>query len=314
MVLATASPAVFQTQIDGLAPASRGKVRDIYDLGDTLLIVATDRLSAFDVVFPTPIPQKGRVLTQMTLFWLNNIEDIVPNHMISAEIEDVLDALRDAGAQNVQSLHEALDGRSMLVLKAEPFPIECVVRGYISGSMWKDYTASGGAAELYGHALPGGLLESGKLPQPIFTPATKATSGHDENISIAQAAEIVGQETFDRLESLSLAMYKRGRDVAAEKGIIIADTKFEFGLREGEIILIDEVLTPDSSRFWDYRLYQPGRGQDSFDKQYVRDWLEERDWDKKPPAPELPSDVVEGTTNRYLEAYSRITGRDLARV
>ncbi len=304
---------MFQTQIDGLAPASRGKVRDIYDLGDTLLIVATDRLSAFDVVFPTPIPQKGRVLTQMTLFWLNNIEDILPNHLISAEIDDVLDALKDAGARNVESLHGVLDGRSMLVRKAGPFPIECVVRGYISGSMWKDYTASGGAAELYGHDLPSGLLESGKLPHPIFTPATKATSGHDENISVTQAAGIVGQETFERLESLSLAIYKRGRDVAAEKGIIIADTKFEFGLRDGEIILIDELLTPDSSRFWDYRHYQPGKSQESFDKQYVRDWLEARNWDKKPPAPELPDDVVAGTTERYLEAYRRITGMDLTK-
>ncbi len=309
--MATVTDAVFQTDIAGLALANRGKVRDIYDLGDALLIVATDRLSAFDVVFPTPIPCKGRVLTQMTLFWLNNIQDIVPNHLISAEIEDIMEAVRAAGGDASDEVASVLDGRSMLVRKAEPFPIECVVRGYISGSMWKDYVASGGAAELYGHTLPPGLVESGKLPEPIFTPATKATTGHDENISIHQAAEIVGRETFDRLESLSLAIYSRGRDVAAEKGIIIADTKFEFGLCDGQIILIDEVLTPDSSRFWDYRHYRPGQSQDSFDKQYVRDWLEARDWDKKPPAPELPPDVVAGTTERYLEAYRRITGREL---
>ncbi|BCW97473.1 MAG: phosphoribosylaminoimidazole-succinocarboxamide synthase [Armatimonadota bacterium] len=309
--MTTATNAVYQTEVKGLKLANRGKVRDIYELGDALLIVATDRLSAFDVVFPTPIPGKGKVLTQMTLFWLNNIQDIVPNHLITGEIEDIMAAVREAGGDASDEVAGILDGRSMLVRKAQPFPIECVVRGYISGSMWKDYVASGGAAELYGHKLPPGLVESGKLPEPIFTPATKATTGHDENISIHQAAEIVGQKTFDRLESLSLAIYCRGRDVAAEKGIIIADTKFEFGLRDGQIILIDEVLTPDSSRFWDYTQYQPGKSQDSFDKQYVRDWLEARNWDKKPPAPELPPDVVRNTTERYLEAYRRITGREL---
>ena len=309
--LAIGTHAVFQTDIGGLRLANRGKVRDIYDLGDELLIVASDRLSAFDVVFPTPIPGKGKVLTQMTLFWLNNLQDIVPNHLISAEIDDILDAVREAGGDASEDVAALLDGRSMLVRRAQPFPIECVVRGYISGSMWKDYVASGGAAELYGHRLPPGLVESGKLPGPIFTPATKSFEGHDENISIQRAAEIVGQDTFDRLQALSLAVYCRGRDVAAEKGIIIADTKFEFGLRDGQIILIDEVLTPDSSRFWDYRQYQPGKSQDSFDKQYVRDWLEARGWDKKPPAPELPPDVVRGTTERYLEAYRRITGREL---
>ncbi len=305
MVLATASPAVFQTQIDGLAPASRGKVRDIYDLGDTLLIVATDRLSAFDVVFPTPIPQKGRVLTQMTLFWLNNIEDILPNHLISAEIDDVLDALKDAGPGTWSLCTECWTGVPCWFVRPARSRSSAWCAGTSPAVCGRTTQRPEGRRSFTGTISRAACWSRASCRNPIFTPATKATSGHDENISVTQAAGIVGQETFERLESLSLAIYKRGRDVAAEKGIIIADTKFEFGLRDGEIILIDELLTPDSSRFWDYRHYQPGKSQESFDKQYVRDWLEARNWDKKPPAPELPDDVVAGTTERYLEAYRR---------
>ncbi len=302
---------VYETNIRGLTLAGRGKVRDIYDLGDSLLIIATDRLSAFDVVFPTPIPQKGRVLTQMTLFWLDKVRDIIPNHLIAADTGRMVEAAVRAGAENSPELRWVLDGRSMLVVKAQPFPIECVVRGYISGSMWKDYKTKGEQTTLYGHNIPSGLKESEKLPQSIFTPATKATSGHDENISTRRAAEIVGQEPFAKLQSTSIAIYERGLGIAAQNGIIIADTKFEFGVYNGDIILIDEILTPDSSRFWDAASYTPGNAQDSFDKQYVRDWLETRRWDKKPPAPDLPSDIVEGTKERYIEAYRRVTGQEL---
>jgi phosphoribosylaminoimidazole-succinocarboxamide synthase len=308
----TCVPVVYETDIAGLTLAGRGKVRDIYDLGERLLIVATDRLSAFDVVFPTPIPDKGRVLTQMTLFWLSKLGGIVPDHLISADTTDIVGACREAGATaGADGLAKVLDGRAMLVKKAQPFPIECVVRGYMAGSMWKDYRAMAGGGELYGHRLPSGLAESGRLPEPIFTPATKAASGHDENISVGEAARIVGTQQFEKLQTLCLEIYRQGSELAAERGIIIADTKFEFGLLDGEIILIDEVLTPDSSRFWDEAAYAPGGPQDSFDKQYVRDWLEARGWDKKPPAPDLPEDVAAGTSGRYLEAYRRITGSSL---
>ncbi len=309
----TSAAFVHETDIAGLTLAGRGKVRDIYDLGDRLLIVATDRLSAFDVVFPTPIPRKGCVLTQMTLFWLSKLGGIVPDHLISADTASIVSACREAGATTgADALAEMLDGRAMLVKKAQPFPIECVVRGYIAGSMWKDYRAMAGGGELYGHRVPGNLRESDRLPEPIFTPATKAASGHDENISVGEVARIVGTEQFEKVQAFSLELYRRGSELAAGRGIIIADTKFEFGLLDGEIILIDEVLTPDSSRFWDAAAYSPGGPQQSFDKQFVRDWLEARAWDKKPPAPELPEDVVAGTTERYLEAYRRITGRNLS--
>lgn len=304
--------AVFQTDIDGLKLVSRGKVRDIYDLGQSLLIIATDRLSAFDVVFPTPIPHKGQVLTQMTLHWLGELKDIIPNHLISADTDGIIAAAAQAGAKDAAAHRDALSGRSMLVRKAQTVPIECVVRGYISGSLWKDYVASGSGC-VRGMNLGTGLKESDKLPQPIFTPSTKAAEGHDENISTEQAASIVGAEIANRLEQASLALYTRGSEIAAERDIIIADTKFEFGMVDGEPTLIDEVLTPDSSRFWDRKAWQPGSAQESFDKQYVRDWLEARNWDKKPPAPQLPADVVEGTTSRYLEAYRRITGKELPR-
>lgn len=302
---------VYSTRIPNLEPSHSGKVRDIYDLGDRLLLVATDRLSAFDVVFPNPIPYKGRALTQMTLFWLAALADIVPNHLISADIEDILDAVRDAGGKPDAQAREELLYRSMLVKKAQPFSIECVVRGYMAGSLWKEYKELKHGGNLLGYDFPEGLELSSRLPQPIFTPATKAVTGHDENISRTQAAAIVGQENFQELERISIALYNKGRAIAAEKGLIIADTKFEFGQLDGQIILIDEVLTPDSSRFWDEDRYKPGVAQDSFDKQYVRDFLEGLEWDKTPPAPELPEAVVGGVSSRYLEAYRRISGRDL---
>ena len=274
---------------------SRGKVRDIYDLGDRLLIVATDRLSAFDVVLPTPIPDKGRVLTQLSLFWFEKLRDIVPHHVISAtEFPPILAAVS-----------EQLRGRAMLVRRTEPIPIECVVRGYLSGSGWKEYKASG---KVCGIALPAGLRESDKLPEPIFTPATKAQSGHDENISFEDAADRIGRELAARLREVSLEIYRRAAAYALERGIIIADTKFEFGLAGIELVWIDEALTPDSSRFWPAADYAPGGPQPSFDKQYVRDYLERIGWKKQPPAPELPPDVVEATRARYLEAHRRLTG------
>ncbi|MEI6914019.1 MAG: phosphoribosylaminoimidazolesuccinocarboxamide synthase [Armatimonadota bacterium] len=302
---------IFETNIPGLTPSGRGKVRDLYDLGDKLLFVATDRLSAFDVVFPTPIPGKGRVLTQMTLFWLDKLSDIVENHLISTSVDELADALRQAGAEDLDSAITMLEGRSMLVKKARPFPIECVVRGYISGSLWKDYQNRGGADEVYGIALPAGLVESQKLPEPIFTPATKATSGHDENISGDEAANVVGLDVFERLKELSIAIYTQASEIASSKGLILADTKLEFGHLNSEIILIDEVLTPDSSRYWDGSSYEAGRPQDSFDKQYVRDWVLDLGWNKTPPAPLIPEAIVAGTTERYVEAYRRITGREL---
>lgn len=287
-----------ETNFAGLKPAARGKVRDIYDLGDKLLIVATDRLSAFDVVMPTPIPDKGRVLTQLSLFWFNLLEDVVPNHVISAtEFPAPYDAFRGE-----------LAGRAMVVRKTKPLPIECVVRGYVSGSGWKDYQASGA---ICGIALPRGLRESDKLPEPIFTPATKATSGHDENISFERAAELAGRELAERVKAISIEIYKRAAAYAEPRGILLADTKFEFGLLNGELIWIDEALTPDSSRFWLAAEYKPGGPQPSFDKQFVRDYLEKIQWPKTPPGPELPPEVVAGTRAKYREAFRILTGRDL---
>jgi phosphoribosylaminoimidazole-succinocarboxamide synthase len=301
------------TQIPGLPKPKRGKVRDIYDLGDKLLIVATDRISAFDVVLPNGIPDKGRVLTQLSLYWFERTRHLVSNHLISAEIDVIAEAVTSAGGQVDAQVREMLDGRSMLVVKAKPYPIECVVRGYLAGSLWKEYVQAGGREKpvtLHGIALPAGLRESDRLEEPIFTPATKAQTGHDENISLEQAARMVGAVARE-LARLSMQIYRFARDEAVQKGIIIADTKFEFGERDGQILLIDEVLTPDSSRFWAVDDYVPGRSQPSFDKQYVRDWLESSGWDKTPPAPQLPPDVVQKTAEKYREAYRRMTGREL---
>jgi phosphoribosylaminoimidazole-succinocarboxamide synthase len=278
---------------------ARGKVRDIYDVGsDHLLMVTTDRISAFDVVLPTPIPDKGRVLTGLSLFWFDRTRDLVPNHLVSASVDDLPPAFADH--------RDELAGRSMLVRRARMIPIECVARGYLSGSGWKEYRTSG---TVCGIRLPEGLGESERLPEPIFTPATKAETGHDENISIDRAAEIVGEGLARRLEELTLALYERGAALAADRGVILADTKFEFGFIDGEIGLCDEVMTPDSSRFWPADGYAPGGPQPSFDKQYVRDWLDASGWDHEPPPPELPPDVVGQTAGRYREAYERITGQ-----
>jgi phosphoribosylaminoimidazole-succinocarboxamide synthase len=288
------------TDFADLTLLARGKVRDIYDLGDRLLIVATDRLSAFDVVMPNPIPDKGRVLTAMSLFWFDLTKDIVENHLITAEVSEYPAALRPHA--------DVLAGRSMLVRRAEVVPVECVVRGYLAGSGWREYREKRTVCEI---KLPEGLRESEKLPDPIFTPATKAESGHDENISPERASDIVGEDAYGQLETLSLSLYQRAADHARSRGIIIADTKFEFGRYEDRLILIDEVLTPDSSRFWPADEYQPGRSQRSFDKQPVRDYLDSLDWDKTPPAPRLPLEVVRGTSERYREAFRLLTGRDL---
>jgi len=277
-------------------PLYSGKVRDVYDAGDDrLLFVASDRMSAFDVVMAEPIPDKGRVLTAISSFWFEATDDLAPNHLIST---DVVDFVEVAGDDVV--------GRSMLVRRAEMLSIECIVRGYLSGSAWKEYKASG---TMHGVPLPVGMQESDRLPEPVFTPSTKADTGHDENITVDQAADIVGADVVKQAAELSLAVYRRGRDMAAEKGIIIADTKFELGWIDGELALCDEVLTPDSSRFWDAATYEPGSTPPSFDKQPVRDWLEATGWDKKPPPPTLTPEVVDSTRRRYVEAYERLTGR-----
>jgi phosphoribosylaminoimidazole-succinocarboxamide synthase len=291
-----AGQVVVKTDFRDLTLKGRGKVRDIYDLGDTLLIVATDRISAFDVVMPNPIPDKGMVLTQISRFWFEAFRDIVPNHLISTDVEDfpeVCDPYR-----------EVLAGRTMWVKKTDPLPVECVVRGYLSGSGWAEYGARG---EVCGIKLPGGLMESSKLEEPIFTPATKAEVGaHDENISFERAIEIVGREQAEQIKTISISIYQRGCEMAEKKGIIIADTKFEFGIAAGKLLLIDEVLTPDSSRFWPEDEYHPGGPQKSFDKQFLRDYLLSLDWDKSPPAPQLPQEIIEKTRERYLEALKRL--------
>ena len=296
----SASPAsrvIRETQFPGLAPA-RGKVRDIYDLGDKLLIVATGRLSAFDVVLPTPIPDKGRVLTQLSLFWFDLLKDVIPNHVLSAtDFPAPFDAHR-----------EELAGRSMVVRKTQPLAIECVVRGYVSGSGWKDYRSTG---KICGIALPQGLRESDRLPEPLFTPSTKATSGHDENISFEQAATLIGKDLAARVRDVSLEIYRRAAAYAEPRGVILADTKFEFGLLNNELIWIDEALTPDSSRFWPAGQYKPGGAQPSFDKQFVRDYLERIQWPKTPPGPDLPSDVVAATRAKYREAHRILVGHEL---
>jgi phosphoribosylaminoimidazole-succinocarboxamide synthase len=299
------SPPVLDTDFPTLTLYRRGKVRDVYVVDrDHLVIVATDRISAFDYVLGSGIPDKGKVLTQLSAFWFDLLRDIVPNHLVSTDVRTYPDVLKPYAAQ--------LRGRSMLVRRTEPVPVECVARGYISGSGWKDYRLSG---KLCGITLPEGLRESDRLPAPIFTPATKAQSGHDENISEEDAAEVIGRDLVSRLKALTLQLYARGVAHAASRGILLADTKFEFGLieRDGrrEVLLIDEVLTPDSSRFWPADQFSPGRPQPSFDKQFVRDYLESIKWNKQPPVPSLPDDVVARTREKYLEAFRRLTGRDL---
>jgi phosphoribosylaminoimidazole-succinocarboxamide synthase len=300
-----ASSLVLETNLSGLTLSRRGKVRDVYDLGDQLLIVATDRISAFDHVLGSGIPDKGKVLTQLSAFWFDHLGELTPHHAIAIDV----DSFPAATAPH----REILRGRSMLVMKAAPLPIECVARGYLSGSGWKDYQKT---QAICGIPLPAGLRESDRLPEPIFTPATKAESGHDENISEAEAGRLVGADLIKRLRELTLNLYQRGVEHADTCGIIIADTKFEFGrVRQAngteEIVLIDEALTPDSSRFWPRDRYAAGRAQPSFDKQFVRDYLERIGWNKQPPAPSLPDDVVLQTRAKYLEAYKLITGRDL---
>jgi phosphoribosylaminoimidazole-succinocarboxamide synthase len=299
MTTAPAPRVLRETNFPGITPLARGKVRDIYDLGDRLLIIATDRLSAFDVVLPTGIPDKGRVLTQLSLFWFHLLRDVVPNHVLSGtELPAPFDAFRSD-----------LAGRTMLVRKTQPLPIECVVRGYLSGSGWKDYKATG---KLCGIDLPAGLRESDRLPEPLFTPATKAATGHDENIPFDRAAALVGPSVAEQARSLSLEIYRRASAFAQPRGVILADTKFEFGLLDGRLLWIDEALTPDSSRFWPAAEYHPGGPQSSFDKQFVRDYLERIQWNKQAPGPDLPADIVAATQARYREAFRILTGQELA--
>jgi len=285
--------ALLELNIPELTKIKSGKVREIFDMGEHLLFVASDRVSAFDVVLPNGIPRKGEVLTQISHFWFDKYADLVPNHRVADGLPEHLAHLAP---------------RSMVVKKAEPLNIECIVRGYITGSGWKEYKKNGTVCDI---PLPDDLLESAELEQPLFTPSTKADEGHDENISFEQAVEIEGRDTAEKVRDLSLQIYTEARDYARERGIIIADTKFEFGRIDGELVLIDEVLTPDSSRFWPLDEYEPGRGQHAFDKQYVRDYLETLDWDKTPPGPELPAEIIKKSQARYLEAYQILTGTDL---
>ncbi len=293
---------ITEMSLTGLKLLRRGKVRDVFEVDEQhLLIVATDRISAFDCILPTPIPRKGEVLTALSRFWFERLGHITPHHMIMTDVERMPDAIRRHA--------EELRGRSMLVRRTEVFPVECVVRGYLSGSGWKDYKRSG---EVCGHRLPTGMRESDKLPAPLFTPATKAAHGHDENISEAQMCEIVGAEVTDKLRDTALSLYREAEVYARTRGVMIADTKFEFGRHQnGDILLIDEALTPDSSRFWPADQYEAGRAQQSFDKQFVRDYLEGLSWDKQPPAPILPDEVAAATTARYLQAYFLLTGNEL---
>ncbi len=293
--------AVCETDFNNIKLLKRGKVRDIYDLGDKLLMIATDRISAFDVVMPDPIPGKGKILSRISLFWFDAIKSIVKNHVISSNINEY--------PEECGRYSKELDGRSMLVKKAEPIPVECVVRGYLSGSGWNSYQEQG---EICGIRLPKGLEESDKLPEPLFTPSTKEEVGtHDINIDFDETVKRIGRKTAERIKELSIQIYIKGSELAAEKGIIIADTKFEFGIVGKEIIIIDEVLTPDSSRFWPKDSYKPGGPQLSFDKQYLRDYLTSIKWNRKPPAPSLPKDVIENTLGKYMEALKRLTGAEL---
>jgi phosphoribosylaminoimidazole-succinocarboxamide synthase len=291
---------ILQLDLPGIKKVRSGKVREVFDLGESFLLVATDRISAFDVIMPNGIPRKGEVLTQISHFWFEKFSSLVPNHLL-AKADDPL-------PKNLQPSADKLVGRSMIVKKAKPLAIECIVRGYLSGSGWKEYKKS---QTVCGIKLPAGLTESAELPEPIFTPSTKAEAGHDENISFEEAQKIVGAELANQARDWSLKIYQAGRDYARQRGIIIADTKFEFGLHDGKLILIDEVLTPDSSRFWPADKFAPGKSQPSFDKQFVRDYLETLHWNKTPPGPKLPNDVVAKTSAKYLEAYERLTGRKL---
>jgi phosphoribosylaminoimidazole-succinocarboxamide synthase len=295
------TPVISTTECKNLKLKGRGKVRDIYDLGECLLIVATDRMSAFDVVMPNPIPDKGKILTQLSKFWFDLTKDIVSNHVLSTKVEDY--------PKDCQPYQEMLRDRSMLVTKTEVLPVECVVRGYLSGSGWEEYQKTG---EVCGIPLPRGLVESSKLGEPIFTPATKAEMGlHDENINFEKVERIIGKDLAQKVKSFSLAIYKKARDFAEQRGILIADTKMEFGIKNGKLILIDELLTPDSSRFWPKDEYQPGGPQKSFDKQFLRDYLLSIRWDKSPPAPQLPEEIIQKTREKYLEAYERLVGKTL---
>jgi len=285
--------------VPGIKKLRSGKVREVFDLGDTLLFVATDRISAFDVILPDPIPHKGAVLNQISAFWFKRF-DTIQNHLLTANFEEF--------PKELQPFQEQLAGRSMIVKKTKPLPVECVVRGYLAGSSWKEYQES---QNVCGIELPAGLKLASQLPEPIFTPATKAEQGHDENIDMRQCAQILGDEIANRVKKLSLEIYSHGREHAAQKGIIVADTKFEFGIVDGELLLIDECLTPDSSRFWPKDEYVVGESPPSFDKQFVRDYLETLDWDKTPPAPRLPKDVIEKTSAKYLEAFRRLTGSEI---
>lgn len=290
---------VVQTHFPELNLKNRGKVRDIYDLGDNLLIVATDRISAFDVIMNDPIPDKGKILTRISLFWYDVFQDIVPNHLVAADVA--------AYPRACHPYSDMLEGRSMLVKKAVPLPIECVVRGYLSGSGWKSYKKEG---KVCGIALPSGLRESDRLSEPLFTPSTKEEVGHDINIDFEETVKRIGKPLAEKIRDLSIAIYRKGAELALEKGIIIADTKFEFGLIGDDLILIDEVLTPDSSRFWPKDRYEPGRGQDSFDKQYLRDYLLSLDWNQQPPPPPLPEAVIRNTREKYIEALQLLTGQN----
>lgn len=292
--------ALFQTDFEDLKLFRRGKVRDIYDLGGRLLMVATDRISAFDVVMPDPVPDKGKILTSISLFWFEFMKPLIDNHVITGSARDY--------PEELQPYRDIVEGRSMLVKKTEALPVECVVRGYLSGSGWKDYQRTG---KVCGISIPSGMKESEELPEPIFTPSTKAEQGeHDVNISFEEAAGIVGRQTAEKLRELSLAVYRKAASTALERGIIIADTKFEFGMEDGRLVLIDELLTPDSSRFWPRQTYKPGGPQQSYDKQYVRDYLLGLDWDKTPPAPSLPAEVIEKTRRKYIEAFESLVGSD----
>lgn len=287
---------VLKTNLEGVKFLRSGKVRDIYETDDFLLIVATDRVSAFDVVLPNGIPGKGRVLTQISLFWFNQVKDLVENHIVSANVDEF--------PQPLKKYRDILEGRSMLVKKAKPLPVECIVRGYITGSGWKDYQKTGSVC---GIKLPEGLVESQKLPEPIYTPSTKAEEGHDINISFDETVKILGNETANKVKDLTISIYKKASEIAEKKGIIIADTKMEYGFFDGKLILIDELLTPDSSRFWSMKEYKPGKSQDSFDKQIIRDYLILINWDKKPPAPVLPDEIVQKAAERYEEIFRILT-------
>ncbi len=316
MSQASSLPALLTTDILGLPKFIQGKVRDVYDLGDALLVVATDRISAFDVILPTGIPGKGRVLTALSEFWFEKTAGIIPNHFLSGDMDVIGERLHSAGVSVTPDLISMLEGRTQLVRKCAALPLECVVRGYLDGSAWKEYQTlfgHGGEVVLYGIPVPVGLRQGEQFPSPLFTPTTKAHTGHDVNVSFSEAAALVGADTAAKLSEISIALYSFARAYAEGRGIIIADTKFEFGTLNGQLILIDEALTPDSSRFWEASLYKPGKAQASFDKQFVRDYLETLGWDKTYPGPALPAEIAEKTAAKYFDAYKRLTGEDLPR-